>query len=724
MSEAANHPDPPSPPPVRDVFRWVMGYVYPYWHRIAFAIALMGLYAGANALRLGMIALLFDGVIAPAAPTDKPGNLMGMYQEHVAPRLGERFEFKPQLKHHAPFVWLTLSEGEVEPDENDPNAVIIKNGVIASSELQTGPSMTGPFNAFKLRFKDPPDPNRAWIGERLEPKAATFLSPETGADRVLPILLAFGVIGVILALVIAFSNFGREYLARSIVVRLIAEIRADVFRHMSSLSLAYFQGKKSGELISRLTNDVAAVQISLRYVFGDVLQHPITMLSAIVMAFLASWQLALIASPFFILFLLPMLKSGKKVKRHGRGTLHKLGEVTQVMTQLLSGIRVVKAFRMEDAQEQEFRRKNAGFIRANLRMVRAKVTARSVMEGLYNFLAAVLLAFGGWLLVNQWFDLRLGDFAVFLSAVAMVYQPLKALTKAWNTLAESLAGAERVHELLAERPTVPDKPGAKRFEVLREQIEFREVSYRYGENEPWVLQQIDFAVKRGQTIALVGPSGAGKSTLLDLLARFYDPVQGSILLDGFDLRDGTHASLLEQTAIVSQDPFLFHESIRENIAHGRPGATEEQIMEAARAAAIHDDIMRFPDGYDEVIGDRGDKLSGGQRQRLTIARALLKNAAILILDEATSALDSESERQVQAALENLMVGRTTFVIAHRLSTIQHADRILVMESGRIVESGTHDELRGAGGPYSRLLEAQAASGQDRLGGSGSSDDSR
>lgn len=713
-------PSPRPAPRARAVASWVLRYVLPHWRTFVLALVLMGVYAGANTVRLGMLALLFDGVIAPGDPTEPSGNVMRVYQDWVVPHLGEKYAFDPQVAATFDFEWLELAEGE---RDIEADGLVFRNGLIAAaagrvSHLRSLRLENERFTVLTLKLADgASDPGTDWIGRRIGPVVARIVTGGQTEDRIFPILIAFAVLGTVLALVIATSNFGREYLANSIVVHVIADMRADLFRHLSQLSLPYFHRKRSGELISRVTNDVGSLQMALRYIFGEVLQHPLTIVSSLVMAFVASPALTFISLPFLPLMFVPMLRSGRKVKKHGRGTLARLGEVTEVMSQLLSGIRVVKAFNMEAAQEAEFRAKTAGFIRANLKMLRAKVMSRSVLEGIYNLLAAVLLAFGGWLLVNRFFQLNLGDFAVFLSAIAMMYQPLKALTKAYNTMAESLAGGERVLEVLQEKPTVPDKPGAPAFARLAEGIEFRGVSYRYGVDQPWVLQDVDFSAKKGSTVALVGPSGAGKSTLLDLLARFYDPSRGAILLDGVDLRDGTHASLLAQTAIVGQDAFLFHTSIYENILYGRPDASREDVEQAARAAAIHDEILQFPEGYETVIGDRGAKLSGGQRQRLTIARALLKDAEILILDEATSALDSESERRVQAALENLMRGRTTFVIAHRLSTIQHADCILVLDRGRIVEMGSHVELQRAGGLYARLLEMQGqpSHGDQELG---------
>ncbi len=486
-------------------------------------------------------------------------------------------------------------------------------------------------------------------------------------------------------------------------MRTIASIRRELFRHLSGLSVSFFHTRRTGDLISRLTNDVGSIQLSLRYLFGQLLQHPINIIALLVVAFWASWQLTLLVLLFFPLILIPLIRSGKKVKRHSRGSFAKLGEITEAMSQLLSGIRVVKVFGMENAQLEEFDQRNLGFVKSALKVMRAKITARSLIEGLYTFLAALALLVGGWMMLGT---LTIGDLLVFLGAIASLYHPLKAISRAYNTIQESGAAIERVFEILEERPTVEDLPEAVEFPPFRDTITFENVSFRYGLSEPLVLRDIRFTARRGETIALVGPSGAGKSTLLDLLGRFHDPTEGGILLDGLDLRQGTQASLLRNLAVVDQDSFLFNTTVEENIRHGNLEATHSEIEAAAQAAAIHNEIMAMSEGYSTVIGERCSKVSGGQRQRITIARAILKNAPILILDEATSSLDSESERKIQEALMNLMKGRTTFVIAHRIATVKHVHQILVMDEGRIVAKGTHKELARARGLYARLLKLQ------------------
>ncbi|MEM7164282.1 MAG: ABC transporter ATP-binding protein [Planctomycetota bacterium] len=535
--------------------------------------------------------------------------------------------------------------------------------------------------------------------------SATLSLREAEGSDVMGVLWILGGFSAVLALIIAGSNFAKLYLSQSVVLRTIASIRQSLFEHLSSLSIDYYSRRQSGDLISRLTNDVGTIQYSLRFLFGNLIQQPFLLLGGLVAAFYASWQLTLCVAPFMPLLMLPVLKSGRRVHKHGRGSLSRLGELTQTMGQLLSGIRVVKAFGMEEQQRREFELRNGRFIRSSMKMMRAKITSRSFVEGLYNLMGAIIIVVGGWML-SKGLGLTLGDFAVFLSGLLMMYAPIRGMTKAYNTLQESLAGASRVFEILDAQPSVRDGKDAAALPALANSIVFEDVWFRYEDAQQWVLGGVTFEAPAGTTVALVGPTGAGKTTVLDLLARFHEPQKGRILVDGHDVATATHASLLQQVAIVGQDPFLFHTTVAENILNGRPSATQAEVEEAARAAQVHDEIMAMPDGYATVLGERGLTLSGGQRQRITIARAILKNAPILILDEATSALDTASERKVQAAIDTLMEGRTTFVIAHRLSTIQHAHQILVMQAGHVVESGTHAELLAQGGLYARLQQMQ------------------
>lgn len=698
---------------IRDLVRWLLGFARPHWRLFVLMFALMGVYAAGNGVRIAMLGLLFDGIIVPAEDDGRASSFVQAY-EAVTPTAWHL----PRVQS----IEARVREFEVEGAEWVEEEFVPKPrtegewlGQFRSGSLRfvdhLGGEYQNRFDRLQITFREKPDVSELEKGTLEKPwaggRASLVIEQGEVSDRGrAPFLIAFAVIGAVFAVVISAANYGRLVLSQSVNVRIIAKVRGQIFDHLSRLSVDYFGGRRAGDLISRVTNDVTSIQMALRYLFGEILQHPFSIVVFMGMAFMASWQMTLILLPLFPLIVIPVLKSGRRVKRHGRGSMAKLGEVTEAMSQLLSGIRVVKAFGMEGAQTEEFERRNDAFIRSNLKMVKAKATGRSVAEGLYNLLAALAMLLAAWLLVGKFIPLTFGQFAVFFGAISSLYQPLKSMSRAWNTVQESRAAAERVFEVLDERSSVLDRPGAAPMSSFEKSIEFDRVSFRYTADEAWVLKGVSLEVQRGMTIALVGRSGAGKSTLLDLLARFYDPVEGAIRIDGRDLRDGTHASHLERIAIVGQDPFLFNTTVLENILYGDPTATIEQVHDAARAAAIHDEILSNPEGYEAIIGERGVKLSGGQRQRITIARAILKNAPILILDEATSALDSESERKVQAALDNLMEGRTTFVIAHRLSTIKHADRIVVMDAGEIVETGTHDELVSNEGHYAHLLRLQ------------------
>ncbi len=534
---------------------------------------------------------------------------------------------------------------------------------------------------------------------------------------------------VVLALIMGISFFLKELLAQRLVLRIIADVRQAIVDRLVTQSLGFFHHQRAGDLLSRVTNDVISLNVTLRLLFETLVQEPIVILSCIGAAFAISWWLTLGVLPLYVLLFIPIFRSGRKVKRYGKRSLEKLGEVTEDLQQLFTGIRTVKAFGMEHHERRDFEAKNSAYVRKTLKMARARITGRTLQEMSYNVGTALLLLACGWLLYSGTAKLSAGLFAAFLAAMVQIYQPVKAISKAWNQLQESKGGYDRILELLRSRSRIIDSPGARDFPGVKEGIRFDRLSFTYDGVDPFaatapapsgaaegngasgngaepVLRDINFEAKVGEVLAIVGPSGAGKSTLVDLLARFYDPTDGRILADGVDIRDYRQAAWLASVAIVSQDPFLFNATIEENIAYGRAGATRAEVEAAARKAFAHEFILEQPQGYATRIGERGVMLSGGQRQRLTIARAILKDAPILILDEATSSLDSAAEKEVQRALENLMAHRTTFIIAHRLSTITHADRILVLSEGRIVEEGSHEELLVRQGVYWGLCRLQ------------------
>ena len=537
--------------------------------------------------------------------------------------------------------------------------------------------------------------------------------------------ICFGCVGVLMGGIF----FLKEICAQRLIVRMLVATRTRLFRHLTGQSVAYFHDRRSGDLLSRVTNDVMLAQTSLRSIFETLVQQPWLIVTGLTTAVVVQPFLFVCTLPVFLGLIYPVLRSGRKIFRHSRSRQQKLGLITEALQQLFGGIRIVKAFGMEENEARSFEDRNAEFSREYMKVRRMRVRTRALQELIFNLMLAGLLIGGCWLLVSG--TVSLGDFILFCGALLMTYEPLKKVTKAWNQVNESRPAIERILEVLRHEPQVNDRPGAQDFSRGFSKIELDDVKFSYAavsttdkddddaeedaESEktkpgpskvPPAVDGVSLEISAGEVIAFVGPSGSGKSTLVDLIARFYDVESGSILIDGVDIRDLRHKSYLDAIGIVSQDPFLFHASIAENIRYGRPGATDEEIEAAARVANAHDFIVKQADGYDTVIGDRGAKLSGGQRQRLTIARAVLKDAPILILDEATSALDTEAEREVQEGIENLMRKRTSFVIAHRLSTIKSASRIVVLDAGRVVETGTHDDLLAHRGRYYELYTSQ------------------
>ncbi len=525
---------------------------------------------------------------------------------------------------------------------------------------------------------------------------------------------AYGRLWLICRLLVGVScgmfvvNWVKEYLGKVIQNRLVMEIRCALCDKIVGLPMAFHSRQRSGDLLSRIGNDVAETNRGLEMLFGDVISDPILIVTLVGTAFYINWRLALVIFVGLPVLLLPISYFGARIKKHARRRQARKADVTHTISQMLAGIKVVKAFRMEEHESRRIRGISENFLVEALRVARAQVTSKEFLEFFSNVSGAVVLALGGYLVLER--QVTVGDLSAFVLVITKMYKSTKNLTGNYNKMQESLAGTERIFEILDQPDTMADHVAARALVRPRREIAFERVSFRYAEDGPWVLREVSFRVPVGSSVALVGPTGTGKSTVLDLVARFYDPQEGLVTVDDVDLRGYSRTSLLSHVAMVTQEAFLFNASIAENIRYGRPGASPTEVEAAARAAFIHDEILRQPDGYETVVGERGSRLSGGQRQRITIARAILKDPPILLLDEATSALDSRSEKMVQEALSNLMKDRTTFVIAHRLSTIQGVDRILVIDGGRLVEQGTHEELlRIPGGHYRHLHEIQFGS---------------
>ena len=496
--------------------------------------------------------------------------------------------------------------------------------------------------------------------------------------------------------------FLQAYLMNDISLRVTRDVRSALFAKFQQLSLEYFTRMRGGELISRVTNDVGLISNAISYGATDFAYQSLQVLIFAVMILLIDMKLALLSLVLVPVIGLPMVKVGRMIKKIARQTQEKMADLNSYLFETIQGARVVRAFTMEKQEIKRFNDANNAYYKLSMRSVKRMQLLSPFTELIAIIAGVVVLWIKGIDVIEG--RLSFGVLAVFLAALLSMIRPFKKLSQVNALMQQAIAGSIRIHEVLDARPQVQEKKGAGELTGFSDRIEYRDVSFSYGDHT--VLQGINLAIAKGQALAVVGPSGAGKTTLLDLLPRFYDPQQGAVSIDGMDIRDLSFASLRGRIGIVTQETILFNDTIRNNIAFGMPQATAAEVEAAAKKAYIHDVIMRLAHGYDTVIGERGLKLSGGERQRIAIARALLKDAPILILDEATSQLDTESERLVQEAINLLIKGRTVLVIAHRLSTIKHVNRIVVLHEGRIVEEGAHDELLRRGGLYTRLYENQ------------------
>lgn len=509
-----------------------------------------------------------------------------------------------------------------------------------------------------------------------------------------------------------FMNFGQSYLTDYVGLRVINDVRNTLQRHLQYLSLSFFQRHPTGTLISRVNSDVALVRSALTDSAASLMRDTTSLVALVVVAFLKDWVLATMAFVVFPASVLPVMRLSRKIRRLTRRGQVTTGTLTSLLQESIQGNRIVKAFGMEKYESERFAEENQRLLRQFLGASRIKAVITPAMETLASLAIGAVVWYGGSSVIGG--GRTQGEFMAFMTAMFLMYQPFKHLTRTYTMIQQGIAGAERVFEILDAEAEVRDHPHARPAPRFAKAIEFHDVSFGYGGE--LVLKNIDLKIRAGELVALVGVSGVGKSTLADLILRFYDVTSGSITIDGMDIRDVILESLRAQIGMVTQHTFLFNDTIRNNIAYGDPSKDMEHIVAAAKAAHAHEFIMAVPQGYDGVIGEMGMKLSGGQRQRLAIARALLKDAPILILDEATSALDTESEKLVQEALENLMVRRTTVVIAHRLSTIRKADRIIVLVDGMIAEEGTHEELLARKREYSRLYTFQLLEEEGPLAG--------
>jgi subfamily B ATP-binding cassette protein MsbA len=497
-------------------------------------------------------------------------------------------------------------------------------------------------------------------------------------------------------------DYGQAYLMSFVGQRIITDLREKVYHHLHSLALPFFTKNPTGVLMSRIMNDVNLVQGAVTDAVTGLLKDIFTIIGLVFVIFYRDWRLALIALVVFPVAVYPIVKFGRKLRSYSTRTQMTLADLSTMLLETISGNRIVKAFNMEEYERKRFSKMNEKLFRIMLKSLRVRAVSHPLMETLGGLGIAAIVFYGGYNVIQG--TATPGTFFSFLTALMMLYEPVKRLSNVNNSIQQGLAGASRIFEILDTVPEIRNKPGALDLARIREGIEFQNVSFKYEED--WVLKNINLKIRAGEVVAFVGSSGGGKTTLANLVPRFYDVNSGRILIDGVDIRDLTVESLRGKIAIVTQQTILFNDTVEQNIAYGNIGEPHEKIVAAAEAAYAHNFIRNLSEGYRTLIGEQGVKLSGGERQRVSIARALLKNAPILILDEATSSLDSESEVEVQKALEFLMQGRTTLVIAHRLSTIRKADRIIVISNGEIVEEGTHEELLERDGEYRKLFLLQ------------------
>ncbi len=499
------------------------------------------------------------------------------------------------------------------------------------------------------------------------------------------------------------ATYGQTVIMTRTGQTILTDLQNRLFRHLLRMDLEFFATHRTGALISRLTTDINAMRVAVSTALTAIGRETLSVILLVGVMFYQDWLLATIAFVAFPAAVIPITSLGRRLRKVTANTQAQTGSFMTLVEQSISGIRLVKGYRMEAYEAQRAAVLTRAIRDLIVRAERVKALASPLMETLGGVAVTIVIVYGGWRVIQG--DTSAGAFFSFITALLSAYRPMKALANANAQINEGLAGAERLFSVLDTEPALKDRPSAKPLNIDQGQIRFEQVCFSYGANMP-ALQEITIAVPSGKTTALVGPSGAGKTTILNLIPRFYDVTAGTITIDGQNIQNVTIESLRDSVAIVSQDIVMFDDTVRANIKYGRPDATDADIEDAARAAGADEFIADLPDGYDTLVGERGQALSGGQRQRLAIARAILKDAPILLLDEATSALDTETERQVQAALDTLKRGRTTLVIAHRLSTIAAADQICVVDQGRIVETGAHQNLIGRNGLYARLHAMQ------------------
>ncbi|MCD6273124.1 MAG: ATP-binding cassette domain-containing protein [Deltaproteobacteria bacterium] len=529
-----------------------------------------------------------------------------------------------------------------------------------------------------------------------------FINKDTAMLKLIPLAV------ILVYFILGAAMYGQQYFMSYVGQDIIRRLRNSIYSKISELPISFFYKETTGVLMSRITNDVNVIRAMVSTAVTGALRDVFTIIGLTSVIFYRDWQMATFAIVVIPIAFFPIVKIGKKVRKISTGTQEAVGELNSFLHETFTGNIIVKAFGMEDYENRRFMEKTKALFKLELKSVKAKELASPVMEFLGGLGVACVIWYGGSQVIAG--TSTPGIFFSFMGAVLMLYGPVKKLSKLNNVLQAGLAGADRVFEIIEKKTDIKEIENPVIIKPGSHDVSFIDVSFKYG--DVTALRNINLTARAGEVIALVGMSGGGKTSLVNLIPRFYDVWKGALLIDGTDIRNASIASLREQIAIVTQSPILFNDTIRNNIVYGNHDASVEDIEKAARAAYAYDFIQHLPKKFDTSIGELGSRLSGGERQRICIARALLKDAPILILDEATSSLDTESEMLVQKALENLMKGRTTFVIAHRLSTISYADRIVVIVDGRIMEEGTHKDLIAKQGEYYKLYNMQFNNGSN------------
>ena len=541
------------------------------------------------------------------------------------------------------------------------------------------------------------------LGSKPTPPWMTSIATSTfGTDKFA--LLSFAALAVVvIAIAGALSSYAEKYLTTSVGQWVMHDLRRILYHHIQRLSLSYHDKKRTGDLISTVTSDIASIQDVISNVLLGVVVNVMTLLGMIAVMFYLNWRFTLIALSVAPALALVVYSFTRRIKQASREVRKKEGEVVSILEEVLSSIRVVKAFTREDYEQRRFERQSEESVEMALRARGVKAKLAPIVEVIVAGGTCVVLWYGTRLVLSG--QLSSGSLLVFLLYLGKMYKPMRELSKMTDTISKAVVGFERIQEVLDTERLVRNLRGSRNAPPFKGQIEFDHVYFGYEEGNP-ILKDLSLNIKPGQVAALVGPTGAGKTTIVSLIPRFYDPTAGTVKIDGTDVRQFKIKSMRQQISFVLQESLLFRATIRQNIAYGRPEAKREEIVEAAKLANAHEFIERMPQGYDTMVGERGETLSGGQRQRIAIARAVIRNAPILILDEPSSELDAASEELVFDALTRLMEGKTSIVIAHRLSTIRRADVIFVIDKGAVVESGTHEELLAHGGLYSEFYEIQ------------------